>query len=120
MVKKITTEQKNEFNKKAIHPLQTWEWGEFRKKTGNKVVRLGVYKGKKLTDSIQVVFSIVPKTGLKIGTVIRGPLPTHQILDSLKNLAKQENAIFIKLEPLVKRKQLYKGKNTIYPYIFLD
>jgi lipid II:glycine glycyltransferase (peptidoglycan interpeptide bridge formation enzyme) len=116
MVKKITTEQKNEFNKKAIHPLQTWEWGEFRKKTGNKVVRLGVYKGKKLTDSIQVVFSIVPKTGLKIGTVIRGPLPTHQILDSLKNLAKQENAIFIKLEPFAVKKAINNTKLQISNY----
>jgi len=32
------------FDKEAIHPLQTWEWGEFRKEWGNKVVRKKITK----------------------------------------------------------------------------
>jgi len=80
------------FNKTAIHPLQTWEWGEFRKQWGNKVVRLPFG---------QVIFSKIPKTRYTIGTFIKGPKPTKDILVALKKLAKEENAVFIKLEPNV-------------------
>ena len=103
-IKEVTEKDKAAFNKVAIHPLQSWEWGEFRERAGNKVVRLARFrtlqnKRQELTDSIQVVFSRIPKTNYKIGTVIKGPKPTKEILDALKDLAKEENAIFIKLEP---------------------
>ena len=89
---------KDKFNKNAVHPLQSWEWGEFREKSGNKVERLGVFENNKLAHAIQVIFSLIPKTNLKIGTVIKGPLPTNEILNALKDLAKEERAVFIKLE----------------------
>ena len=82
--------KKEEFNKIANHPLQTWEWGEFRKVWGNKIVRLPFG---------QVIFSKIPHTKLTIGTFIKGPKPTKEMLTGLKKLAKEENAIFIKLEP---------------------
>ncbi|MFV1916976.1 MAG: hypothetical protein ACC618_00595 [Patescibacteria group bacterium] len=80
MIKPVKKRDKEAFNKAAGHPLQSWEWGEFRKSTGNEVVRLGVFKGNKLTDAIQVVFSHIPNTSFKIGTVIKGPKPTKEIL----------------------------------------
>jgi lipid II:glycine glycyltransferase (peptidoglycan interpeptide bridge formation enzyme) len=100
-VKQVTEKDKENFNNVAVHPLQSWEWGEFREKTGNKVVRLGVFDGKMLTDAVQVVFSKLPKTKYKIGTVIKGPKPTVEIINELKKLGKEEKAIFIKLEPNV-------------------
>lgn len=100
-IRKITEKDKDAFNKASVHPLQSWEWGEFRKEWGNKVVRLGVFDGKKLTDAIQIVFSKIPKANYKIGTVIRGPKPTKEILRVLKGVAKEESAIFIKMEPYV-------------------
>jgi hypothetical protein len=84
--------KKGSFNKIANHPLQTWEWGEFRKVWGNKVVRLPFG---------QVIFSKIPYTKHSIGTFIKGPKPTKEMLDVLKKLAKEENAIFVKLEPHV-------------------
>ncbi len=81
---------KNDFNKKATHPLQSWEWGEFREAWGNKVVRL---------SSFQIIFSKVPFTNFKIGTVIRGPKITKKDIGEVKNIAKKENAIFVKFEP---------------------
>jgi lipid II:glycine glycyltransferase (peptidoglycan interpeptide bridge formation enzyme) len=83
---------KDNFNKKAVHPLQSWEWGEFREAWGNKVVRL---------SNFQIVFSRVPLTNLKIGTVIRGPKPTKKDIEGVKEIAKKENAIFVKFEPNV-------------------
>ncbi len=61
-IKKVTEKDKVSFNEASIHPLQSWEWGEFRENAGNKVVRLGVFEEKKLTEAIQVVFSKIPKT----------------------------------------------------------
>ena len=81
---------KSTFNKTAGHPLQTWEWGEFRKKAGNEVVRF---------DFGQVTLHQVPFTNFKVGAFIKGPRPTKQILERLKKLARTENLIFIKLEP---------------------
>ena len=83
---------KDDFNKKAVHPLQSWEWGEFREVWGNKVVRL---------SNFQVIFSKVPFTPLTIGTVIRGPIPTRTMVNELRIMGKKHNAIFIKLEPNV-------------------
>ena len=79
-----------EFNKQANHPLQTWEWGEFRKKAGNEVVRF---------DFGQVTLHQIPFTSFKVGAFIKGPKPTKRILEELKKLASTENLIFIKLEP---------------------
>ncbi len=84
--------KKENFNKTSLHPLQSWEWGEFRKEWGNKVVRFPFG---------QIIFSKIPLTKLKIGTFIKGPKPTQKMIQTLKRLGKKENALFIKLEPNV-------------------
>lgn len=83
---------KDYFNKKAVHPLQSWEWGEFREAWGNKVARL---------TNFQIVFSKIPFTNFTIGTVIRGPKIAKKDLEETKTIAKKENAIFVKFEPNV-------------------
>jgi len=90
---------KDNFNKKAVHPLQSWEWGEFREDWGNKVVRL---------PNFQIIFSKIPFTNFKIGTIIRGPKPTKRDINEIKAIAKKTNAIFIKLEPNVLDKEQLK------------
>jgi len=104
-LKLVSEKDKKAFNKVAVHPLQSWEWGEFRKAWGNEVVRLGIFdpsassRHGRLVDAVQVIFSKVPKTNFKIGTVIKGPKPSKELLTFLKKLADKERAIFIKLEP---------------------
>src|SRR3972149_8697601 len=83
---------KDKFNQVAPHPLQSWEWGEFREKWGNEVVRLSFG---------QLTLHKIPLTPYKIGMFIKGPAPTKKMLDELKALAKKDNLIFIKLEPNV-------------------
>jgi lipid II:glycine glycyltransferase (peptidoglycan interpeptide bridge formation enzyme) len=89
-IKVATIKQKSSFNKTAAHPLQSWEWGEFRKETGNKVERVNFG---------QIIFHKIPQTNFQIGTFIKGPMPTKKILEDLKRLATEQKAIFIKLEP---------------------
>ncbi|KKU10111.1 MAG: FemAB family protein [Candidatus Woesebacteria bacterium GW2011_GWB1_45_5] len=83
---------KDKFNKNAVHPLQSWEWGEFREAWGNRVVRL---------DDCQIIFSKVPYTGFTIGTVIRGPKPNRESVQEIKKVAKENGAILVKFEPNV-------------------
>lgn len=105
-VKKIKKRQKKAFNNAANHPLQTWEWGEFRRETGNQIVRLGLFEKDKLTSSSQLTLHKLP-AGYKIGALIKGPDPRKELLRALKDLAKEKNLIFIKMEPNIKKNQAY-------------
>ncbi len=87
---------RQKYNKMASHPLQTWEWGEFRKKWGNEIIR---------TDYGQLTLHKLPLMPFKIGMLIKGPAPTKKILDDLKKLGKKEKLIFIKLEPNVSKNE---------------
>lgn len=79
-----------EFNGNSTHPLQSWEWGEFREAWGNKVIRL---------SNFQIIFSKIPFTPFTIGTVIRGPKITKKDIAEVKEIAKSQNAVFVKFEP---------------------
>lgn len=74
----------------AEHPLQTWEWGKFRKEWGNEIL---------FTKHGLLTLHKIPFTKYKIGTLIRGSRPTSSQLKSLRELGKKENLAFIKLEP---------------------
>ena len=90
---------KDDFNIKATHPLQSWEWGEFREAWGNKAIRL---------PNFQIIFSKVPFTNFKIGTVIRGPKLTKRDVFEVTNIARKAKAIFVKFEPNVLFKEQLK------------
>jgi len=101
MIKLISEKQKNSFNKEAVHPLQSWEWGRFRKLTGNKVIRFGKFKNKKLTDSYQLIIHSIAKIPFKIGSLIKCPTPDQEVINFLKEIAKKEKLIYIKIEPAI-------------------
>jgi lipid II:glycine glycyltransferase (peptidoglycan interpeptide bridge formation enzyme) len=111
MIREVTEKEKDAFNKASVHPLQSWEWGEFRKKVGNSVVRLAEFNGKKLVTAIPVTYSHIPKTPFTIGSSPRGDTPTKEILEALKVEGKKKNAIFIKLEPKVIKNKELRMKN---------
>jgi lipid II:glycine glycyltransferase (peptidoglycan interpeptide bridge formation enzyme) len=100
----IRPEEKDKYNKVVDHPLQSWEWGEFKQKTGLLVERVGVFEKSKLAKAIQVTFHPVPFLNKNIGYFPKGYMPDATQLAYLKDLAKKNNAIFIKLEPNVSQK----------------
>ena len=114
-IRPVSSSQKNSFNKAAVHPVQSWEWGEFRKAWGNKVVRMGEFKNGELTSATQIILSHIPNTHLKIATAVQGPKPTKAFLAELQKLAKKECAIFVKLEPFFAKQSDNKKEfeNTI-------
>lgn len=99
MVREIKEADKDQYNKIVSHIIQSWEWGEFRKKTGVIVKRFGEFKGNKLTSAWQVTFHKVPYLPLRIGYLPKGMMPSKQMAESLSVIGKKEKAVFIKLEP---------------------
>lgn len=99
-VREIESSEKADYNKHVSHIIQSWEWGNFRKKTGVDVVRLGHFEGKKLALAYQLTFHKVPFLKSTVGYFPKGLMPTKLMVDSLSLVGKQKNAAFIKIEPL--------------------
>lgn len=118
----ITEKDKNQFNKVITHPLQSYEWGEFRKATGIQVVRKGFFQPKtssksaegssgpdrhpthepKLTDAFQLTIHKIPHTPWTIGYLPKGNIPTPELIKELKKIGQENKCIFIQLEPNIK------------------
>jgi len=105
IVREVLEEEKNQFNQVATHPLQSWEWGEFRKKTGKKVIRLGAFDGKTLKAAYQLTVHPLPKINYTALYFPKGPMPDKVMLEALKKVGEKERAIFIKMEPNIKDNQ---------------
>jgi lipid II:glycine glycyltransferase (peptidoglycan interpeptide bridge formation enzyme) len=101
LIREVSEKEKNKFNQVATHPLQSWEWGKFREKTGKKVIRLGVFEEKELKAGCQLTVHPLPKTNFNLLYFPKGPLPSQRMLKALAKLGQQEQAILIKMEPNV-------------------
>lgn len=103
LIREILPQEKELFNQVASHPLQSYQWGEFRKKTGVQVERLGLFVGGKLAETMQITFHQVPILNRFVGYYPKGSLPNEDQIAALDHLAKKYNAIYIKMEPNVKK-----------------
>jgi len=104
LVRKITREEKNIYNSVVDHPLQSWEWGEFRKTTGVKIERIGFFERGKLHKAFQATFHNVPFFNKPAAYFPKGFMPDDDQISALKQIAKKHNALFIKMEPNVAQK----------------
>jgi len=98
-VRPANIDDQKQWNTFVNHPLQTWEWGDFRKKMGIDVARLIVDEGKRVSQHWQMTFHSVPFTPFIIGYFPKGPMPDPIMINELKKIGKQKKAIFIQLEP---------------------
>ncbi|MDQ3008563.1 MAG: peptidoglycan bridge formation glycyltransferase FemA/FemB family protein [bacterium] len=104
LLRPLREEEQSNYNKVVSHPLQSWEWGTFRAKTGLEVERIGFFEEGKLVKALQVTFHPIPILGGKAGYFPKGFMPDEEQLSALKQMAAQQNAVFIKLEPNIARK----------------
>lgn len=109
-VRTIQDEERAIYNSVVTHPLQSFEWGEFRKKTGIKVIRRGIYDGNKLVDGFQITIHKIPHTPFTIGYVPKGTMPTPEQIEELKKIGKEEKCVFIQLEPNIEQDTKEKWK----------
>jgi len=99
----ITADQKKQYNAVVSHPLQSYEWGEFRKKTGVELIRQAFVQDNNISNGFTVTFHRVPKMPFTIGYLPKGDLPTKPLLNELQTLGQSKKAIFIQLEPQVEK-----------------
>lgn len=109
----------NKIDTIATHPLQTTYWEAFRKSWGNEVMetKWGILTLHKL-----------PLTNYKLAIFEKGPTPTKEMLEGLKEVAEENNIVFIKLEPnclkseklvkLVRSEGAVEGKRFFTPTTF--
>lgn len=107
-LREVPLPERDQFNKLAAHPLQSWEWGDFRQKYGTKVYRLGHYSGDKLLSTFQLTSHPIPKTKYTAFVCFRSTVPGPEVLKELFSFAKEKGALFIKFEPNV-----YKPTNGV-------
>ncbi len=92
--------------KNNAHPLQANEWGEFREKTGIKVVHAA--------SGLLLTIHPIPKTKFNVGYLPKGPEINQKMLDELFEIGRKENCIFIQLEPNIeKTNKEYSFKNLL-------
>jgi len=117
VVNEITNDfDSKRFNQKAHHPLQSWEWGEARKKMGIEVMRIGEFENKRIASEkslinvYQITFHKLPWAKYQIGYLPRSVFPSKEVLEFLKKEGEKRQCIFIKIEPYVKKSQIPNSK----------
>ena len=90
--------------------LNSWSWGEFNEKMGQKIWRLEVYEESskfKVQSSKLIVVALIAKITAKRGTFLliqHLPATNEQalktLLEELKKIGKEEKADFIRIAPL--------------------
>ena len=88
-----------DFNKAVKHPLQTYEWGNFRKKTGADVIRRVQIIENQITNAYQITVHKTPNFPYQIGYFPKGDLPTDSVIKDLKEVGEKNFISFIQLEP---------------------
>ena len=105
--------------------LQSWEWGEFQKKFGRKIWRLGALENENLTAVTLIIKHNLP-FGKSYLYCPRGPIVSikylvsgiwyEKFLKEIVHLAKKEKSIFFRFEPINNKSQIlntkYKIQNT--------
>lgn len=111
-IKPISEQEKEKFNAVINHPLQAYEWGDFREKTDVKVIRRGLFKNDLLVDGFQLTIHPIPHTSWTIGYLPKGNIPTKETLAELEEIGKEEKCIFIQTEPnVIKETKILRDKD---------
>jgi lipid II:glycine glycyltransferase (peptidoglycan interpeptide bridge formation enzyme) len=98
-IRSVLPAEKDAWNSIVNHPLQTWEWGDFRASMGVDIVRLGVFEKTRLVSAWQMTFHKLPIFPLTLGYFPKGPVPTIEMISTIRKLAERKNAVYIQLEP---------------------
>ena len=90
----------------ARHVLQTWEWGQFKSRWGWSPRYLLFEQDGRPRAAAMVLKRTLPRLGLGVLYVPKGPALDYDdaalvdaVLAELESLARQEKAIFIKIDP---------------------
>ncbi len=87
--------------------LHSWNWGEFNKKLGHSIFRLGIYENSNVLEGVFLVIKIAARRGSFL-FVPQGPIldsldseTLKHIATYLKELAIKEKCSFVRVSPIV-------------------
>lgn len=111
---------KDEYNSVAINPLQSWEWGEVREKTGNQIIRIGEFRGEKLINVFLISLHKIPLVNYYVGYCPRSVVPSVEVCDFIKKYCLDNQIITVKFEPYEKKsdqkiEHLQKSSFQLFP-----
>ena len=95
----ITSGQKLRYSGVVRHIIQSWQWGDFRKKMGQTVLRYGMYRDRNLKEAFQLTLHPIPLTRWFVGYLPKGPFPDEDLAKALEQIGKKFHCAFIKVEP---------------------
>lgn len=101
IVRDITPSEREAYNAVVNHPMQSFEWGEFREATGVKILRKGMFEKAKLIEAFQLTIHKIPHTKYTIGYLPKSGLPSKEVIAELRKIGKLYNCVYIQLEPNV-------------------
>lgn len=111
----ITEKQKKEYNSIVNHPLQSFEWGEFRRATGVKVIRRALLKNEKIVDGFTLTLHKIPGLSSSIGYLPKGNAPTQEVLEEFERIGREQKCVYIQLEPNILRSQFTIHGSQLWP-----
>ncbi|MEX0616742.1 MAG: peptidoglycan bridge formation glycyltransferase FemA/FemB family protein [Candidatus Woykebacteria bacterium] len=109
--------------------LQSWNWGVFNESIGRKIFRLGIFDN----DNLAAIALLV-KHETKVGSYLycpRGPVLKwknskilNPLLEAIKETARREEAIFIKMDPLLaeteENRKIFADRNFVPAVTFVQ
>jgi len=113
IIREIRPQEKEQFNKVVTHPLQSWQWGEFKEKTGVQVLRIGLFDKKTLRIGVQLTIHSLSKTNYAVGYLPKCTAFNKEMLNALKKIGQKHNCIFIKIEPNITPHQNTMHQNKL-------
>jgi lipid II:glycine glycyltransferase (peptidoglycan interpeptide bridge formation enzyme) len=114
----FTDTETTEWDAYAVHPLQTYAWGEARKEHGLSVVRFAEYENKKLIAVFQMTVHKL-LFGFSIGYIAGSNVPDEAVVAAVKQYARKHALIFVKFEPAVFEGSIPSGlKQSTHPNFY--
>ncbi|KKQ78940.1 MAG: FemAB family protein [Candidatus Daviesbacteria bacterium GW2011_GWF2_38_6] len=95
--------------------MQSWQWGEFRKLLGIKILRYGIYQNGKLKTAFQITFHKIPFISQYVGYLPKGPMPDKDLAEALKKIGQEQNCAFIKVEPDIESSVVSRQSSDFHP-----
>lgn len=87
--------------------LHSWSWGEFQKSLGNKIWRYGVFSKEKKIIGVALIIKIKAKRGTYLlcphGPYILDEKAYPFFFSKIKELAKKEKAVCVRIAPFIER-----------------
>ncbi len=98
-IRTITRINRQTWNAAVSHPLQSYEWGQFKQSMGLKVIRIGEFSGNTLKTAVQMTIHSLPILPFTIGYVPRSTIPNALLMQAIKEQADIYRSVFIQFEP---------------------